>query len=77
MDTDAFDLQEIKSVTVFLYSDNLYSLILAVNIVIYLSLHNYDTHSTYSPHFAIKIVHYTTLTKHILIHKGPYISQNL
>ena len=37
-DTDAFDFQEIKSGAVLLYFDNFYSLILAADIVIYLSL---------------------------------------
>ena len=37
METDTFDLQDIKSGTVFLSIDMFYSLILAADIVIYLS----------------------------------------
>ena len=63
MDTDAFDLQEIKkSGTVFLCFDIVYSLMLAADNVIYLSLVIInESGSSYNQIVVMKTVHNTTL----------------
>ena len=63
IDSDATELQEMKSVADFLYSDNFYFLILADKTFIYHYIwQSSEIYTSYSPAFAMKIVHNTTLS---------------